>query len=107
MTNETNNNNQRTSYMCVCRLGYYVPNQTLQGFERQDVETNIGNFTCIPCPVECSDCDEKGDCVIESLNTIPTEALLRFIIATILVLCMFCSLILAIIVFRQRKCKVF
>lgn len=104
MANETNN--QRASYMCVCRFGYYVPNQTLQGFEGQDVETNVGNFSCIPCPVKCSICDEKGECISDSIDTILTQALLRFTIATILGLCMFCCLILAIIVFRQRKCKV-
>lgn len=105
VSNETNHN-QHKPYTCFCQFGYYVPNQTLQGFEGHEVETTEGNFSCIPCPVECALCDHKGECINESPDSIPTEALLRFSIATILGLCMFCCLILAIIVFRQRKCKV-
>lgn len=105
MSNETIN--QRASYLCVCKFGYYVPNQTLQGFEGLDIESNVGNYSCIPCPDNCLNCDEKGECsTSESLDNIPMEALLRFTIAIILGSCMFCCLILAIIVFRQRKCKV-
>lgn len=103
---------QRTSYTCLCNFGYYVPNQTLQGFEAQDMETNGGisgggNYSCIRCPGGCEHCNEKGECSDgEPHEYFLTETLLRFSIGVILGSCMFSCLILAIIVFRQRKCKV-
>ncbi|XP_055295866.1 probable G-protein coupled receptor 158 isoform X2 [Sitodiplosis mosellana] len=97
---------QRSSYTCLCNFGYYVPNQTLQGFEGQDVESNAGNYTCIRCPGGCAHCNEKGECSDgEPQEYYLTETLLRFSIGVILGSCMFSCLILAIIVFRQRKCK--
>lgn len=84
-----------------------MPNQTLQGFEGSDVEMNAKNFTCIQCPGGCSHCNEKGECSDgEAQEYFLTETLLRFSIGVILGSCMFSCLILAIIVFRQRKCKV-
>ncbi|XP_031618728.1 probable G-protein coupled receptor 158 isoform X2 [Contarinia nasturtii] len=104
-------NKQRTSYTCLCNFGYYVPNQTLQGFDAQDMEMNggnsgAGNYSCIPCPGGCEHCNEKGECSDgEPHDYFLTETLLRFSIGVILGSCMFSCLILAIIVFRQRKCK--
>lgn len=108
MSNDTNaNDKQRTSYTCLCNFGYYVPNQTLQGFEGPDVEMNSKNTTCIRCPGGCAQCNGKGECSDgESHEYFLTETLLRFSIGVILGSCMFSCLILAIIVFRQRKCKV-
>lgn len=113
MSNDSNSNvngngsKQRSSYTCLCNFGYYVPNQTLQGFEGQDVESNAGNYTCIRCPGGCAHCNEKGECSDgEPQEYFLTETLLRFSIAVILGSCIFSCLILAIIVFRQRKCKV-
>lgn len=98
---------QRTSYTCLCNIGYYVPNQTLQGFDGQDVESNAGNYSCIRCPGGCMLCNAKGECSdVESQDYFLTETILRFTIGVILGSCMFSCLILAIIVFRQRKCKV-
>lgn len=84
-----------------------MPNQTLQGFEAQDVEANGGNFTCVRCPGGCTHCNEKGECSDGAQHEdISMETLLRFSIGVILGACMLCCLILAAIVFRQRKCKV-
>lgn len=108
LSNDTNNaNNHRASYTCLCNFGYYVPNQTLQGFDGQDVESNVGNYSCIRCPGGCMHCNEKGECSDgEQHEYISMETLLRFSIGVILGSCMLCCLIIAIIVFRQRKCKV-
>lgn len=96
-----------TSYTCLCNIGYYVPNQTLQGFEGIDIESQAGNYSCQRCPGGCMHCDSKGECSDgDTQEYFLTETLLRFSIGVILGSCMFSCLILAIIVFRQRKCKV-
>lgn len=113
-SNNNNNNNNNAvnqpnaaAYTCVCNFGYYVPNQTLQGFEGHQVESGGGNYSCIRCPDECSHCDENGVCSIgEAPELISLETLLRFTIGIVLGACMLCCLVLAAIVFRQRKCKV-
>lgn len=98
---------QRTSYTCLCNIGYYVPNQTLQGFEGLDIESQSGNYSCHRCPGGCIQCDAKGECIDGNTQEyFLTETLLRFSIGVILGSCMFSCLILAVIVFRQRKCKV-
>lgn len=96
------------SYTCLCNFGYYVPNQTLQGFEGRKIETGIGNFTCTRCPGGCSNCDENGQCNLGDGqdSTFSMETLLRASIGAILGASMLCCLVLGVIVFRQRKCKV-
>lgn len=98
---------QRHSYTCLCNIGYYVPNQTLQGFEGIDIEAQNGNYSCHRCPGGCMQCDAKGECSDgDTQEYFLTETLLRFTIGVILGSCIFSCLILAVIVFRQRKCKV-
>lgn len=106
--NHNNNVNQPSAaYTCLCHFGYYVPNQTLQGFEGHQVESGGGNYTCIRCPGACSHCDENGECSIgEAPEWISLETILRCSIGVVLGACMLCCLALAAIVFRQRKCKV-
>lgn len=96
------------SYTCLCNFGYYVPNQTLQGFEGRKIESGIGNFTCTRCPGGCSNCDENGQCNFGDGqdSTLSMETLLRASIGAILGASMLCCFVLAAIVFRQRKCKV-
>ncbi|XP_037926728.1 probable G-protein coupled receptor 158 isoform X3 [Hermetia illucens] len=98
----------RGSYTCICKEAYYVPNQTLQGFLGEKVESadDSENFTCIPCPGGCSNCDQNGECLFgDEQDIVSMETLLRASIGSILGACMLCCLVLAAIVFRQRKCK--
>lgn len=107
MSNETTS--QRRTYTCLCNFGYYVPNQTLQGFDGHTIESGSGsgNYSCIRCPGGCGHCNEKGECSNgESHEYVAMEALLKFSIGIVLGACMLCCLVLAAIVFRQRKCKV-
>lgn len=102
MPNETT----RGDYSCVCNFGYYIPNQTHQFFDGQKVEEGNGNFTCIPCPINCQTCDGSGDCYPTDQEFISMETLLRVSIGAVLSLCLLCCFVLAAIVFRQRKCRV-
>lgn len=103
----SNSSNQRSAYTCVCNFGYYIPNQTYQGFEGHIVETGNGNYSCIRCPNGCA-CDENGLCSTSELQelVLMEETLLHFSIGAVLGACMLCCLVLTAIVFRQRKCKV-
>lgn len=115
-SNSNNKNNKnaiaqpaKAAYTCLCNFGYYVPNQTLQGFEGHVIESGDGNgnYSCIRCPGACSHCDENGACSIgEAQEFVSLETLVRFGIGVVLGACMLCCLVLAAIVFRQRKCKV-
>uniref|UniRef100_A0A182MU84 GPR158/179 extracellular domain-containing protein n=1 Tax=Anopheles culicifacies TaxID=139723 RepID=A0A182MU84_9DIPT len=94
----------RGKYTCVCRPGYYIPNESIQGFSSEKSEGNITNFSCIPCPSAC-ECDSAGSCSSPD-EDFSTETLMKATIGAILGACMLCCLVLALIVFRQRKCKV-
>lgn len=98
----------RPKYTCVCREGFYIPNETLQGFPSDKVEGEVGNYSCVLCPGECSMCDKVGSCIYghEEPEEFLTESLLRASIGAVLGACVGCCLILAFIVFRTRKCKV-
>lgn len=103
----SNSSVQRSAYTCLCNLGYYVPNQTYQGFEGHLIESGSGNYTCIRCPNGCA-CDENGKCSMGDLQELVLieETLLHFSIGAVLGACMLCVLVLFAIVFRQRKSKV-
>ncbi|XP_023032363.1 probable G-protein coupled receptor 158 isoform X2 [Drosophila willistoni] len=98
----------RDVYTCICRESYYLPNATLQGFRGDLVELSEGfdNYSCIPCPGGCSNCDQHGICLTfqeeEALNM---DAMLRLLVAIVLGACILCCVVLSVIVFRQRKCK--
>uniref|UniRef100_A0A182PG42 GPR158/179 extracellular domain-containing protein n=1 Tax=Anopheles epiroticus TaxID=199890 RepID=A0A182PG42_9DIPT len=94
----------RGKYTCVCRPGYYLPNESIQGFSSEKNDGNITNFSCIPCPSAC-ECDSEGSCSSPD-EDFSTETLMKATIGAILGACMLCCLVLALIVFRQRKCKV-
>uniref|UniRef100_A0AAG5CVU5 G-protein coupled receptors family 3 profile domain-containing protein n=1 Tax=Anopheles atroparvus TaxID=41427 RepID=A0AAG5CVU5_ANOAO len=94
----------RGKYTCVCRPGYYIPNESIQGFSSEkNNDGNVGNFSCIPCPSAC-ECDSAGSCSSPD-EDFSTETLMKATIGAILGACMLCCLVLALIVFRQRKCK--
>uniref|UniRef100_A0A182NAU9 GPR158/179 extracellular domain-containing protein n=1 Tax=Anopheles dirus TaxID=7168 RepID=A0A182NAU9_9DIPT len=93
----------RGKYTCVCRPGYYIPNESIQGFSSEKNDGNVTNFSCIPCPSAC-ECDSAGSCSSPN-EDFSTETLMKATIGAILGACMLCCLVLALIVFRQRKCK--
>ncbi|XP_052864506.1 probable G-protein coupled receptor 158 [Anopheles cruzii] len=93
----------RGKYTCVCRPGYYIPNESIQGFSSEKNDGNVTNFSCIPCPSAC-ECDSAGSCSSPD-EDFSTETLMKATIGAILGACMLCCLVLALIVFRQRKCK--
>ncbi len=98
--------NTRGAYTCICNFGYYVPNQTVQGFEGHVIEAGNGNFSCLRCPGGCPSCDKYGVCnTEETYETGSMELLLKASIGAVLGACILCCMILALIVFRQRKCK--
>lgn len=103
----SNSSTQRSAYTCVCNLGFYLPNQTYQGFEGHIVEAGNGNYSCIRCPNGCA-CDGNGQCSLGELQelVLMEETLLHFSIGVVLGACMLCILVLFAIVFRQRKSKV-
>jgi len=98
----------RARYTCLCRDGFYVPNETIQGFSSDRVESDAGNFSCFPCPGGCFMCDKDGSCTSghEEPEDFLTESFLRAFFGAILGTCVICCFVLAFIVFRQRKCKV-
>lgn len=101
----------RPKYTCLCKEGFYIPNETLQGFASDKVEsgeTDGGNYSCLPCPGGCLSCDKDGACIFgpEEPDEILSESVLRVSIGAIIGACMICCFLFALSVFRQRKCKV-
>ncbi|KAH8341392.1 hypothetical protein KR059_005837 [Drosophila kikkawai] len=98
----------RDVYTCLCRESYYLPNATLQGFRGDMVELSEGfdNYSCIPCPGGCSNCDNNGVCLTyQEEEVLNMDACLRLLVAIVLGACILCCVVLSVIVFRQRKCK--
>ncbi|KAH8413524.1 hypothetical protein KR009_011969 [Drosophila setifemur] len=98
----------RDVYTCLCRESYYLPNSTLQGFRGDLVELSEGydNYSCIPCPGGCTNCDSNGVCLtFEEEEVLNMDACLRLLVAIVLGACILCCVVLSVIVFRQRKCK--
>ncbi|XP_058815124.1 probable G-protein coupled receptor 158 isoform X4 [Topomyia yanbarensis] len=103
MSTEASNSGGRGKYTCVCRDGYYIPNESFQGFTSDKNDANVTNFSCTPCPSAC-ECNSAGSCSRPD-EDFSTETLMKATIGAILGACMLCCLVLALIVFRQRKCK--
>ncbi|XP_001993162.2 probable G-protein coupled receptor 158 isoform X2 [Drosophila grimshawi] len=98
----------RDLYTCLCRESYYLPNATLQGFRGDLVELSEGfdNYSCVPCPGGCSNCDLHGACLTFQVDdALNVDACLRILVAIVLGACILCCVVLSVIVFRQRKCK--
>ncbi|KRJ97307.1 probable G-protein coupled receptor 158 isoform X4 [Drosophila yakuba] len=98
----------RDVYTCLCRESYYLPNSTLQGFRGDRVELSEGydNYSCIPCPGGCTNCDSNGVCLtFQEEEVLNVDACLRLLVAIVLGACILCCIVLGVIVFRQRKCK--
>lgn len=95
-------------YTCVCKERFYIPNKTIHGFASEKIESEAGNFSCVPCPESCLVCNENGICMNgnEEPEDFLTESLLRACIGAILGACVGCCVLMSFIIFRQRKCKV-
>jgi G protein-coupled receptor 158 len=102
----------RPKYTCLCKEGYYIPNETLQGFPSDKVESDTyggSNFSCLRCPGDCFSCDKDGVCTHgpeEHDDFLSTESVVRVSIGAIIGACVICCFLLGLTVFRQRKCKV-
>lgn len=85
-----------------------MPNATLQGYRGDLVELSEGydNYSCIPCPGGCTNCDSNGVCLTFQEEVLNMDACLRLLVAIVLGACILCCVVLSVIVFRQRKCKV-
>ncbi|XP_058451032.1 probable G-protein coupled receptor 158 isoform X2 [Malaya genurostris] len=103
MSTEGTSSGARGKYTCVCRDGFYIPNESFQGFTSDKNDANLTNYSCIPCPSAC-ECNSAGSCNRPD-EDFSTETLMKATIGAILGACMLCCLVLALIVFRQRKCK--
>ncbi|SPP79141.1 probable G-protein coupled receptor 179 isoform X1 [Drosophila guanche] len=98
----------RDVYTCLCRESFYLPNSTLQGFRGDVVELSEGydNYSCIPCPGGCTNCDQHGVCLnFQEEEALNMDACLRLLVAIVLGACILCCVVLGVIVFRQRKSK--
>ncbi|KPU74370.1 uncharacterized protein Dana_GF23529, isoform D [Drosophila ananassae] len=97
----------RDVYTCLCRESFYLPNATLQGYRGDLVELSEGydNYSCIPCPGGCTNCDSNGVCLTFQEEVLNMDACLRLLVAIVLGACILCCVVLSVIVFRQRKCK--
>ncbi|VEN58619.1 unnamed protein product [Callosobruchus maculatus] len=93
---------RRGNYLCMCRNGFYHhgANLTWSGFRGEDIERSSGEYgRCIPCPRDCQDCEPTGICTTER------GVYLKTVILCIQLACMASNVVLALIVFRQRKVK--
>ncbi|XP_017095608.3 metabotropic glycine receptor isoform X2 [Drosophila bipectinata] len=97
----------RDVYTCLCKESFYLPNATLQGYRGDLVEMSEGydNYSCIPCPGGCTNCDSNGICLTFQEEVLNIDACLRLLVAIVLGACILCCVVLSVIVFRQRKCK--
>lgn len=104
----------RGAYTCLCKFGYHRPGSALQGFDGQQLETAVTapdadapNGTCLPCPGMCEVCDQHGVC-FEGGDTTDTESrerLLSYTVSTVLGGAVILCASLAVVVFRQRRCR--
>ncbi|KAK4880411.1 hypothetical protein RN001_008557 [Aquatica leii] len=93
---------RRGGYRCVCRQGFFYPGANLSwnGFLGEEVEKGLLNsYRCLSCPPECDVCSEEGVCEAKR------DLYLKSIILILQLICMTITVILALIVFKQRKCK--
>ncbi|XP_068084648.1 metabotropic glycine receptor [Anabrus simplex] len=78
---------QRAGYTCVCRPGYW---------RDPEIRRGIGD------PHSCVPCDSTVDA---GCRLVRPDFLLRTVVLGVQLLCMSITVVLALVVFRQRKCK--
>ena len=72
-----------------------------------EMSEGFDNYSCIPCPAGCSSCDSTGECLYGELQeAVSLESLLKVSVGSVLGACILCCLVLSVIIFQQRKCKV-
>ncbi|XP_063902350.1 metabotropic glycine receptor isoform X3 [Zophobas morio] len=89
-------------YRCVCRQGFFYPEANLswKGFAGEDIESGvIDSPRCQPCPTECDVCEPNGIC------TARRDVYLKTAILSVQLGCMAITVIIALVVFKQRKTK--
>ncbi|XP_065163117.1 metabotropic glycine receptor isoform X2 [Atheta coriaria] len=90
------------SYWCTCRDGFYHPeaNHTWRGFSGDDIESGlIDTYSCLTCPEHCDACDKRGVCAARR------DIYLKMVVLGIQAACIGVTLVLGLVVFKQRKCK--
>ncbi|XP_050307291.1 probable G-protein coupled receptor 158 isoform X2 [Anthonomus grandis grandis] len=94
---------RRGRYRCVCQRGFFYPGANLMwmGISGEDLESGkINNTRCEPCPIRCPEgCSITGNCIAQG------DAYLRTCIVVVQLVSMGIVLILALVVFKQRKTK--
>ncbi|XP_056630766.1 probable G-protein coupled receptor 158 isoform X1 [Diorhabda sublineata] len=87
------------NYRCVCQKGYYNRRDNFS-WNGEDIEIrSIDIPRCIPCPEGCQFCDPSGVCGTRQ------DVYLKTVILCIQLICMAITVILGLIVFKQRKTK--
>jgi hypothetical protein len=94
---------RKGGYRCLCRQGFFYPeaNFSWKGFVGEDIENGvIDSSRCHPCPTECDVCESNGIC------TARRDVYLKTAILSVQLGCMAITVIIALVVFKQRKTKV-
>ncbi|XP_063240109.1 probable G-protein coupled receptor 179 [Bacillus rossius redtenbacheri] len=90
-------------YTCVCRPGFFSlsPRFGWRSFSslHLDQVEDLDIYRCAPCPEQCDSCVGAGACMAR------TDRLLRSAVLGAQLLCMCGTAALALVVFKQRKCK--
>jgi G protein-coupled receptor 158 len=93
---------RKGGYRCLCRQGFFYPeaNFSWKGFVGEDIENGvIDSSRCHPCPTECDVCESNGIC------TARRDVYLKTAILSVQLGCMAITVIIALVVFKQRKTK--
>ncbi|XP_072377192.1 metabotropic glycine receptor isoform X1 [Diabrotica undecimpunctata] len=90
------------NYRCVCRKGFYhqEANLSWSSITGDDIEIErIDMPRCVPCPEKCDFCDSAGICPANQ------DVYLKTAIMCIQLACMALTVIVSLVVFKQRKTK--
>lgn len=99
----------RRGYDCTCRVGYFSPDSDVPkrhfrgerggGLDENVLRRNNTLYRCLPCPEGCEVCGRDSPCMARH------DYLLRTVVLGVQILCMCITVVIAIVVFKQRKCK--
>ncbi|XP_077285240.1 G-protein coupled receptor 158 smog [Arctopsyche grandis] len=93
---------RRAGYRCECRDGFYNPGAppSWRGFPGEIVELDPNDVhRCTACPEQCNTCNSAGKCGVQR------DPLVRGALLATQAACMLITVMMAAIVFKQRKCK--
>ncbi|XP_069168107.1 metabotropic glycine receptor isoform X1 [Procambarus clarkii] len=97
---------RRGGYRCQCRPNYFRPNTTHQYFNGTLVELaysetrTLHAFRCWPCPGGCGECSASVTCGVTY------DKLTRLVPVCVEAACVLVCLVLALVIFKIRKCRV-